>query len=137
MAEVSEIIEFLKQKTGADSVSENSDIGNDLGVDGDDYDELILEFAKKYKVDVSGFLWYFHFSEEGSWNSIGREFYKSPDKRVEHIPVTPLMLSNFTKTGKWDIDYPKHDIPKKRYDILINQLLVIGLIIYLLWRWLF
>ena len=137
MAEVSEIIEFLKQKTGADSISENSDIGSDLGVDGDDYDELILEFSERYNVDVSSCLWYFHFSEEGSWNSIGRQFFKSPDERVKHIPVTPVMLSNFTKSGKWNLDYPEHNIPKKRYDILVNQVLVIGLILYLLWRWLF
>ena len=46
MAEVSEIIEFLKHKTGADIVSENSDIAYDLGVDGDDYVELLQDFQK-------------------------------------------------------------------------------------------
>ena len=134
MAEVSEIIDFLKDKTGTDDVSENSDIGNDLGIDGDDYDELILEFSKKYNVDVSSCLWYFHCSEEGSWNSIGGSIFRSPDKRVKYIPITPVMLSDFTKIGKWNIQYPDHKLPKRRYDILINQILVIGFILFLLFK---
>ena len=137
MAEVSEIIDFLKDKTGTDDVSENSDIGNDLGIDGDDYDELILEFSKKYNVDVSSCLWYFHCSEEGSWNSIGGSIFRSPDKRVKYIPITPVMLSDFTKIGKWNIQYPEHKLPKRRYDILINQILVIGFILFLLFKFVF
>lgn len=134
MAEVSEIIEFLKHKTGTDIVSENSDIANDLGVDGDDYDELLQDFSEKYNVDISSCLWYFHWSEEGSWNSIGGSIFKSPDKRVEHIPVTPLMLSQFTKTGKWDIQYPEHKLPKRRYDIIINQILVLAFIAIIIYK---
>ena len=137
MAEVSEIIVFLKKQTGADEVSEKSDIANDLGIDGDDYDHFIQEFSKKYSVDISSCLWYFHFSEEGSWNNIGGTFFQSPDKRVQHIAVTPLMLSEFTKKGKWDISYPEHTLPKRRYDIIINQSLVVGFILYLLFRFVF
>jgi hypothetical protein len=137
MADVSEIIEFLKDKTGADNVSEHSDIANDLGIDGDDYDELIHEFSKKYNVDVSSCLWYFHYSEEGSWNSIGGAFFQPPDKKVNHIAVTPIMLSEFTNKGKWDIQYPEHKLPKRRNDIIINQILVIGFIAYLLYKFVF
>ncbi len=134
MAEVSEIIEFLKDETGTDNVSENSDIGNDLGIDGDDYYDLVTEFSKKYNVDVSSWLWYFHCSEEGSWNSIGGTLFKSPDKRVKYIPVTPLMLSEFTKIGKWNIEYPEHALPKRRYDIIINWLLILAFIPFVLYK---
>ncbi len=134
MAEVSEIIEFLKEKTGADIVSENGDIGNDLGVDGDDYDELVHEFSKRYNVDISSCLWYFHWSEEGSWNSIGGSMFQSPDKLVKYIPVTPMMLAEFTKTGKWSIDYPEHKLPKRRYDVIINQILLLAFIVLLIYK---
>ena len=134
MAEVVEIIEFLKSKTGTNKVSEDSDLGNDLGVDGDDYEELIMEFSKKYNVDVSSYLWYFHCSEEGSWNSIGGVFFKSPDKHVSYIPVTPGMLSGFTKIGKWDVKYPDHTLPPKRYDIMLNQLLVLVFILFVIYK---
>ncbi|MBK7307659.1 MAG: DUF1493 family protein [Chitinophagaceae bacterium] len=134
MAEASEIIEFLKDRTGTDVVTENSDIANDLGVDGDDYDELISEFSKKYSVDISSFLWYFHCSEEGSWNSIGGSFFKSPDKRVTHIPVTPIMLAEFTKVGKWNLQYPEHSVPKRRYDIVIYQFLILAIIVFIFYK---
>jgi hypothetical protein len=134
MVELSEIINFVEKHTGADNVSENSDLTKDIGVDGDDFDELINEFAKKYNVDISSCLWYFHCSEEGSWNSIGRAFFKSPNNRVIHIPVTPLMLFGFTKVGKWNLEYPEHKLPKKRYDIIINNLLILICILFLLYK---
>lgn len=28
------------------------------------------------------------------------------------------------RSGKWDIQYPDHKLPKRRYDIIVNQLLV-------------
>lgn len=134
MIEVSEIINFLKDKTGSDKISENSDITTDLGVDGDDFFELILEFGKKYHVDISSCIWYFHCAEEGSWNSIGGAFFKPPNYRVQHIPITPFMLLEFVKLGKWDIQYPDHKIPKKRYDIIFNVLLILSLIIFTLYK---
>ena len=134
MAEVAEIIEFLKDKIGVDNVSENSDIGNDLGVDGDDYDELIIAFSKKYNVDISSWLWYFHCSEEGSWNSLGGMLFESPDKQVKYIPVTPLMLTEFTQVGKWNIQYPEHNLPKRRYDLLINRFLILVFLSFVLYK---
>ena len=134
MVEISEIINFIKDKIGADKVSENIDIANDLGVDGDDFYEFINEFSKKYNVDISSCLWYFHCSEEGSWNSIGGIFFKSPDKLVQHIPITPLMLFEFAKQGKWNIQYPVHKFPNRRYDIIINQLLFFFFIVFLLYK---
>ena len=134
MVELAEIIKFVKDHTGSDEVAENSDIADDLGVDGDDFDELIGSFAKKYNVDVSSCLWYFHFAEEGSWNSIGKAFFSSPDQRVQRIPVTPLMLLEFARKGKWDIPYSDHTIPKRRYDIIINVLLIIGALIFVIYK---
>jgi hypothetical protein len=137
MIELSDIIKFVEDKTGADIVLGDSDIADDLGIDGDDFDDFIIEFAKQFSVDISPCLWYFHCSEEGSWNSIGGAFIKSPDKRVEHIPVTPIMLCEFAKEGRWNIEYPKHKIPRARFDMLINQLLLTGALCYLLYRWIF
>jgi hypothetical protein len=44
--------------------------------------------------------------------------------------VTPKILFDFFQKGKWDLEYPEHSIPKKRYDILINQI-VLFIISYL------
>ncbi|WP_210463772.1 DUF1493 family protein [Rufibacter roseolus] len=125
-----DIIEFVKDKTGVEEVTAEADIENDLGCYGDDWDELIQEYASRYQVDMSSYLWYFHTDEEGHSNSIGRAFFKAPYERVTRIPVTPQMFLDFANKGKWDIPYPPHTLPKRRYDILINQILVVFFIAY-------
>jgi hypothetical protein len=42
------------------------------------------------------------------------------------------MLLDFANKGKWDITYPDHRLPKKRYDILINQMFAGGLLLWIL-----
>ena len=132
--ELTTIIEFLEDQTGCREVSATSDITEDLGVDGDDFDDLLRRFSSVFNVDVSGCLWYFHCGEEGGWNSIGGMFFRSPDKRVPHIKVTPIMLLDFVKKGRWDLQYPEHRLPKVRYDMLINQVLFIGVLAFLIYK---
>lgn len=128
MPTTDEIIEFLKDLSGADKVEPNSDIGNDLGMDGDDFSEMIEKYSSKYSVDMTNYLWYFHHADEGSFNNIGGLFFDPPYKRVQRIPLTPSMLTDFANRGKWVIQYPDHKIPTKRYDMLVNQI-IIGLVL--------
>jgi len=76
-----------------------------------------------YSVDMTAYLWYFHSDEEG--NNIGGLFFPPPYKRVKRIAVTPLLLTEFANTGKWDIEYPNHKIPQKRYDTLIDVIIML------------
>lgn len=128
-----EIIDFIETEYWKSNLQSNSDIFETVRISGDDCYELIEKFSKKYDVDISNFLWYFHHEEEGSWNSIGGYFYKSPDKLVKRIPITPKMLTKFAETKKWEINYPEHKLPKYRYDMLINWifllLIIIGIVI--------
>lgn len=132
---VEELIGFLKELSGADKIKPTTDIFEDILV-GDDFHEMVEKYAKKYSVEMKGYLWYFHTDEENAWNSIGAYFFKPPYQRVERIPVTPSMLTDFANRGKWDINYPQHTLPKRRYDILINQILagvfLVGVFIWLL-----
>jgi hypothetical protein len=128
---IEEIIEFVKEETASKNVLENSDIDRDLGCTGDDFSELMEKYAEKYKVDMSSYLWYFHHHEEG--NSFGSNLFRAPNEMVEHIAVTPKLLHDFAQKGKWDVDYPEHTLPKRRYDLIVNQvffLIVLGILIY-------
>ncbi|WP_437125369.1 DUF1493 family protein [Flavobacterium enshiense] len=136
MDKITEILEFVKEFTGADNVTEESDIETEIGCYGDDFDELIEKYSKKFNVDVSSYLWYFHTGEEASFN-IGSIFSKPPNELVKRIPVTPKMLLEFSEKGKWDIKYPMHKIPKIRYDMIINQIIFIGIIIWGIYYWFF
>ncbi|MCG6191457.1 DUF1493 family protein [Maribellus maritimus] len=128
MVRIDEILMFIKERTGLNSLESDSDI-YELGIVGDDFDELIGEFSEKYKVKIDSYLWYFHADEEGQ--NIGGLFFKPPNKRVDRIPITPKFLCTCANQGFWNIDYPKHELPKYRFDIIINKILVAGVVIML------
>lgn len=111
----------------------NVDVFGDGGLDGDDVAEFLLAFSKRFNVDLTGCHWYFHQqAEEGGW-SVGAIFFKPPYMRVPHIPVTFETLSQAAETGKWPIEYPPHKSPKYRWDLTINQVVVVGVLIWVIW----
>ena len=127
-----EIIRFLKEETFEENVTSTTDIFNECGVSGDDFHELIEKYQKTFNVNMETYLWYFHADEEGN-NFIGGSFFKPPYKRVNRIPITPKMLTEFGNIKKWEIEYPKLTLPKRRYDIIFNQIILILLSIYLIY----
>ena len=136
MQDINSILKFVSYKTGCDNVALDSDIEEDLGCSADDFHELIADYAKIFKVDMSSYLWYFHTVEEGGISSIGGSFFKPPYNKVSRIPITPAMLLDFAQKGKWNLIYPPHEIPKKRYDLLINLIIILLFIVFLLYHYL-
>lgn len=124
MSWLDEISNFLEDYSAVYDEDPHIDIYKDMHVIGDDFHEMIEDYSKQYKVDMSDYLWYFHAEEEGY--NVGGMFFKPPYKRVTRIPVTPQMLADFIMTKKWKVEYPDHEIPKRRIDLLINQILVIA-----------
>ena len=121
-----DIKSFLEENVGCDEgeIIESCDIVKDLGCYGEDFDELMSAYSKKFHVDMTSYLWYFHTKEEG--NSFGGMVFKAPNERVKRIPVTPIVLVDSANNGKWIISYPEHTLPKKRFDLTINLILVIA-----------
>lgn len=105
MVSITEIYEFISEAAGVEiyRLNENTDIFEDLGVDGDDFFELMEDFAEKYGVDLSDYLWYFHHGTEG-FSFVGAMFRVYPQR----IAVTPRILLECANTKKWPIQYPKH-----------------------------
>ena len=128
-----QIDNFIKEKAGIDELKPGDDLMNVHGVCGDDFHELMDEYAKLFNVDMAGYLWYFHADEEGGWNSIGGSFFRPPYERVTHIPVTPALLLDIANKGRWEIQYPPHKWPKRRWDIIINQVLFVVVIAWALY----
>ena len=127
--------EFLLQFSGeAHALQDDTDVFERLGIDGDDGSEFIEAFAAHFDVDVSGYRWYFHHGEEG-W-SLGGLFFRSPDRRVQRLPITPPILMDAIRTKHWPIDYPAHQLPSVRWDIPINQALTVLILVLLgVWVW--
>jgi hypothetical protein len=115
-----EIASFVREQTGApETFAPTMDLHAELGVDGDDMSELILEYSRRFAVDIAGYRWYFHCGEEGL-PLLGRLFFPPPDRRVERIPITPAMFHQYALEHRWLLEYPPHTLPKRRYDVLVD-----------------
>jgi hypothetical protein len=125
------ILTFLVDFTCQEKITLQTDIFLDLGIVGDEFEDMIDSYAKKFYVDMTGYLWYFHTNEEGADHSLGGSFFRATYERVTRIPVTPKMLFEIANKGKWEIKYPEHTIPKRRYDLLIDNILILGTFIAL------
>ena len=103
-----EIIEFISDFTSikAEKISPCTLINLDLGVDGDDGAELLEEYAKRFKVDLSP-ISEVYFGPEGvsiSFVILWPYYlvrwllgYKTNDL----APLSVLQLINSAKAGKW------------------------------------
>jgi hypothetical protein len=135
MSWLDEISNFLEDYTEIEQLKPNSDLFKDHGIVGDDFHEMIEKFASNYKIDMSTYLWYFHTDEEGQ--NIGGLFFKPPNKRVDRIPVTPQLLADTIKTRTWSVKYPDHKLPKQRFDLTFNLILILGFIAILIYNYIF
>ena len=83
-----------KYTVSSAEINDNTDLFGPLprgcGIYGDDTDEFLSDFIRRFNVDMSKYLWYFH-TEEESGHFFGWLF-PPPNARVEHIPVTIRLL---------------------------------------------
>lgn len=116
-ATIDDIREFLHiiTRVPKEKIRDDSDLSLDLGIEGDDWDDLLLEFQRKFAVNLDGFVWYFHHGEEGFYPLW--LFVPPPNRRVKHIAVTPQVLLASARLGRWAIAYPPHVIPEGRPDL--------------------
>lgn len=124
---IEEIFSFLieQQRMESSKLKLDSDLYLDLGIDGDDFFELMEVFSEKFSVDLSNYLWYFHHGEEG-WN-FGALFFPPPNAQVPHIPVTPQSLCEAANKHSWPVVYPEHKLRERRLDIDFNKYFFIGI----------
>lgn len=114
------------------NITVDTDIERDLSCTGEDFNELMDAYSKRFNVDMSDYRWYFHTQEEGF--NIGSMVFNPPNERVERIPVTPKMLAEFAVHGKWGVAYPEHQLPKYRLDLAFNTLLFLLMLCWVLYR---
>jgi Protein of unknown function (DUF1493) len=121
------VSDFLKDYLGeSEPLSDDADIFYDFKIDGDDAFDFIEKFAAKFEIDLSTYRWYFHHGEEGIL-SIGGLFFKPPYRRVVRMPLTPQVLAAAIRSKRWPLEYPLHSLPSVRWDMMINQMVVIAM----------
>ena len=134
MLELDDILGFVQAQTGYHKpVSESADLDREIGVFGDDMQDLLEAYAERFDVDMTSYLWYFHTGEEGV--NLGGLFFKPPYCRVKRIPVTLAVLLRSARTGVWSVDYPYHFLPSRRLDMLVNQVITAIVFAVILWKY--
>ncbi len=118
MYSAEDILKVIEEFSGETNIAIDDDI-YEIGLIGDDFEDLMELYASRFNVDMTSYLWYFHTDEEGS-PGLGGYFFRPPNERVTRIPVTPRMMLDFANSGKWAIVYPEHTIPKRRWDLTFN-----------------
>lgn len=125
------IEDFWSWKT---PLADDEDLFDALGIEGDDASEFIDVFVARFEVDATDYRWYFHHADEG-WN-FGGLFYKPIHARFGRIPITVAVLTEAVRTKRWPIEYPAHVVPRRRWDIVINQVIAPApLILLAVWAW--
>lgn len=131
----SDVAEWFEQFLGERLPAEgDTDLFDRFGIVGDDASEFMDAFAARFDVTCEDYRWYFHHEEEG-WN-FGALFFAPLNRRVERIPITPNILVRAIEAGQWPVQYPPHTLPRVRWDIRMNQaLLLVPLALGMLWFW--
>ena len=123
-----DIQRFVAEATGIapHNIADDADLFADLGIDGDDFHELMAEFEKRYTVDMSSYCWYFHHGEEGG-PSLGGWLFPPPQRSVTRIAITPALLLASANSKRWLLPYPAHRPPLVRNDLRFNKILFTSL----------
>lgn len=105
-----EVIEFVASYLGvpASSISGDSTLLGDLGIDGDDGDEFLAAFGTRFCVDLSEFDHSEYFGPEGFYPwapfNVWVQCFRtgSPEAKAG---VTPIMISDLMRAvaaGRWE-----------------------------------
>ena len=108
-------------------LADDEELFGALGIEGDDAGEFMDAFVARFEIDAAAYRWYFHHADEG-WN-FGGLFYKPIHSRFGRIPITVATLTEAVRAGCWPVAYPDHVVPKRRWDIVINQLFGVAVLI--------
>jgi hypothetical protein len=83
-----------------ESITPATRLGEDLGITGDDWDEVLRAIAARWPVDWTGFDFYSFFDEEPNWLSLARAMRDLvTGRRLKPFTVGHLAL--VVKCGKW------------------------------------
>ena len=131
--QIEDIYEFISRSESVltGELTPNADLHDDLGISGDDFSSIMRKFEKEFNVDMENYRWYFHHVEKRAYGVRGL-FVNSPSFRVPYIPVTPRLLLQAAAEGSWPVQYPEHDLSAKRYDITIDRVLALALVLFVI-----
>lgn len=103
------VLQIVAEQSGVkrEKLDDDTRIGEDLHLDGDDVVELVEKVATTFRVDMTNYRWYHHHGPEGCnplW-LIVRPWWI----RKTHIPLRVADLIEAARTGVWPIVYQESE----------------------------
>lgn len=95
-----QVVKIIEYQSGAKKIKPESRIAHDMGVDGDDADELINALQKQFDIDMTNFSFDKHFGPEG-FNPISFIYFLFNRNKLNLIPITVMDLYIAAKTKKF------------------------------------
>ena len=133
---IADIQEFISTQLGCDLglVTTDADIVYDLGCVDFALDEFIAAYRSKFGVNMEDYRWYFHTNVvSGDTSALGKMLFKPAPNAVKHIPITAKILWESAINGKWNIWYPEHTVPRRRFDAYIQASIIFIFIVAILY----
>ncbi len=104
-----EVHEFFSEftATAPSKITANSRIVEDLGIAGDDGDEMMKQFAERFNVNISGFTKWDQFGSEGGPDPVSfihaaiDLFRKGKRKSSSILPLTVMEFTIAAKLKRW------------------------------------
>jgi hypothetical protein len=99
-----QILEMVARRSGVQvgSICLETRLLHDLGIDGDDAEEFIDEFARVYGVDMAGFKFLDHFGPELWWRFVPTFFGRRPKDYALKRPIAVEDLVRSVERRFWD-----------------------------------
>ena len=132
MLTIKDIYQLIHDECGIkpEKLSPDSDLNGNFGIEGDDFNELMLAYSSEFEVNIDSYLWYFHCGAEGL--SLFSSIFPAPNQRVKKIAVTPELLLKYAQSKVWSVNYPPHTLPKRRWGLIFNRVCLIVFTIVIL-----
>ncbi|OKH18113.1 DUF1493 family protein [[Limnothrix rosea] IAM M-220] len=134
MVAIAEVYRFIQTELEVSEtlLNPDTDLFQTFDLQADACNDFMKSFGEEFKVDLDNYLWYFHHGEAGL--NIGGFIFAPPYRRVERLAITPEILQKAATKKRWKLQYPDHDIPKKRWDMVINKAILFFVFFYSLNR---
>lgn len=96
-SKLNEVIQFVSENIGCDPsrLTPDTRLFEDLGIDGDDAEDLMRDFASHFTVDLTGYEHLQHFGPEAGWSPIAIH------PSGLSVPITLVCLAEAAAAGRW------------------------------------
>jgi len=97
-----DVVAFLEREARSGKVDLGMDLRQDLGIDGDDAEELLQRFCVAFEVDAQDFQFSEHFGPEAGFEPITWLLAKLLGWRRKLKPLTVRALVNAAERGRFE-----------------------------------